>query len=119
MACASGLGFTHDSASTEEFLGTLGRIETFEPLSPETAREARSYAYAFFVRHPWLVRSFEFTFDFPERGWHPLDRNLTVTARSEGDLHRQGDLDEWARWVLDTRDQDFLATQRPRAGQPA
>ena len=40
-----------------------------------TAR-ARRYAHALFIRRPWVPRSFAMQFEFAERGWHPLDRNV-------------------------------------------
>jgi hypothetical protein len=109
----SGIGFTCDSDSIEEYLDKLGRIQTFAPLSLEETQNARRYAYAFFVRHPWRVRSFDLTFNFREQGWHPLDRNLVIRATSQADLHQCGDLDAWASWVLDTRDEDFVTMNRP------
>jgi hypothetical protein len=111
----SGMEFTFDSKSAEEFLEKLARIETFEPLSAEMRDRARRYAHAFFVRHPWQVTSFELTFDFPDQGWHPLDRNVHLTVHSDSELRRNGDLDEWVTWVLDTRKADFIASRAPNS----
>ena len=105
----AGYGFTHDSASTAEYLARLAAITTYGPLDPTTTRRARDYAYALFVRRPWAPRSFRSTFDIPEEGWHPLDRNVQVCARSVADVEHAGDLDDWAAWVLDTRDDDYVA----------
>jgi hypothetical protein len=104
----SGLGFTFDSASVSEYLGRLAAIETYAPLPVETTELARRYAHTVFLRRPWAPRSFRQVFEFPERGWHPLDRNVVLAARSIDEVHRAGDLDEWAAWALDTDEPDFV-----------
>lgn len=106
----SGLGFTTDSASREEYLGRLGAIEASEAMAAEEVRRARAYAYALFLCRPWRPRSFANRLDFPASGWHPLDRNAVLTATSVDEIRAAGDLDQWAAWVLDTDDADFLPT---------
>jgi hypothetical protein len=105
----AGLGFTHDSESPAQFLERLGEIERYGPLSAEATARARRYAHTLFIRRPWPARSFSMTFDFPERGWHPLDRNVEWRVRSTEELHRTGDLDNWAAWVVGSREADYLA----------
>jgi hypothetical protein len=105
----AGFGFTYDSESTAEYLGRLATITTYGPLDADMTARARDYAYALFVRRPWAPRSFRPAFDIPERGWHPLDRNVELCATSVADVTRFGDLDDWAAWVLDTRDDDYVA----------
>ena len=106
----SGLGFTIDSTSRDEYLGRLATIETTAAMSSEEVRRARAYTHALFLRRPWRPRAFENRFDFPEAGWHPLDRNVGLTAGSVEEIGAAGDLGQWAAWVLDTEDPDFLPT---------
>ena len=106
----SGLGFTTDSASCEQYLARLATIETEAAMSHEEVRRARVYAHSLFLRRPWRPRSFENRIDFPEGGWHPLDRNAVLTARRVEEIRAAGDLEQWAAWVLDTEDADFLPT---------
>jgi hypothetical protein len=106
----SGLGFTTDSTSVEEYLGRLATIETTAPMTPEAVRRARAYTYALFLRRPWRPRSFDNRFDYPEAGWHPLDRNAVLTSGSVEEIRAAGDLGQWTAWVLDTHEPDFLPT---------
>ena len=105
----SGFGFTHDSRSREEYLQRLARIETLaEPLDQERTTRARRYAYALFKLRPWHMRSFELRLDYPQVGWHPLDRNVVAQARSLAQARSHGDLDRWAEWAVGSHDADYL-----------
>jgi hypothetical protein len=106
----AGLGFTHDSSSVEEYLDRLASIDSYGRLSPDETARARRYAHTLFVRRPWVPQSFAMRFDFPEHGWHPLDRNLSWRVGGVEQLHAAGDLDRWADWVLASRDADYLST---------
>lgn len=104
----SGLGFTCDSSTEEEYLDRLERIETLRPASPEATERARRYALALFRLRPWTARSFELRLDYPDRGWHPLDRNVVPRARSLDEAERYGDLHRWARWAVRSGHPDYL-----------
>lgn len=105
----SGLGFTLDSASRQEYLDRLARIETLSaPLGAEQRVRARRYADALFRLRPWPARSFELRLAYPEKGWHPLDRNLLPRAASLAEAERHGDLHRWAAWVVRSSDADYL-----------
>lgn len=107
----AGLGFTIDSSSVDEYLGRLARIDEQPPLSPEQVTRARRYAHTLFTRRPWVPRSFSMSFDFPEQGWHPLDRNVTWNLRNSAALAAQCDLDRWSAWVLNSREDDYLEAE--------
>jgi hypothetical protein len=105
----AGLGFTYDSSSVDEFLGRLATIECYGPLPEEMRLRARRYAHALFLRRPWKTRSFSLVFDLPERGWNPLDRNVTWNARSHADLDSAGDLGDWADWACQREEPDYVS----------
>jgi len=109
----SGLGFTCDSATREAYLGRLARVETLGPASPDATERARRYALALFKLRPWTARSFELRLDFPERGWHPLDRNVVPRARSLEEAERYGDLHRWAEWAVRSRRADYVEGLEP------
>jgi hypothetical protein len=104
----SGLGFTTDSASVEEYLDRLSCIQEYGPLGATAQQRARRYVHALFVRRPWAARSFRLVFDFPESGWNPLDRNVEWAVPTVRSLHDCGDLDAWASWVLNHDSVDYL-----------
>jgi hypothetical protein len=119
----SGLGFTIDSSSREEYLGRLTTVHGLEPASDDARVRARRYAHTLFLRRPWVTRSVRLTFDYPERGWHPLDRNVAWSITSGDALTHSADLGSWARWALESREPDFLppvpAAPEQQAGDQA
>jgi hypothetical protein len=111
----SGLGFTYDSTTKEEYLERLASIQDSGRLPAERTERARRYAHALFLRRPWLTRSFSLEFDFPERGWHPADRNVVWRARSLDEVRRSSDLTSWAAWVTGSNDPDYLGSPEASA----
>jgi hypothetical protein len=102
----AGRGFTYDSESAPQYLERLATIDSYGPLTDEMTERARWYAYALFVRRPWLARSFAMAFDDDRH--EQLRRTLTLNARSIDEMRGYGDLEEWADWVLESADADFL-----------
>ena len=105
----SGLGFTYDSETKAEYLDRIATIETLGPLDHEMTARARRYAHTLFVRRPWVSQSFRLRFEFLDRGWHPLDRNLEWTIGSVEELSDTVDLGRWATWAMASEDADLLA----------
>ncbi len=107
----AGRGFTYDSDSAQQYLERLATIHEQQPLPAEMTERARWYAYALFVRRPWIARSFAMSFD-PN---HLQELRLTVrlTAGSADEIHERGDLDPWARWVLHSSDADYVPEREP------
>ncbi|HVF53669.1 MAG TPA: hypothetical protein VNC78_08705 [Actinomycetota bacterium] len=102
----SGLGFTVDSDSAQEYLARLAQLPSIPPPTIEATQLARHHAYTIFLRRQWRMKSFRCEFVFPERG--PLSHNLRPAVRSLGALRALGDLDAWARWAIESTDNDFL-----------
>jgi len=105
----SGLGFTYDSETKAEYLDRIATIEALGPLDHEMTARARRYAHTLFVRRPWVSQSFRLRFEFLDRGWHPLDRNLEWTIGSVEELSDSVDLGRWATWAMASEDADLLA----------
>lgn len=104
----SGLGFTVDSGTRDEYLDRLAHIETLPPLTREQTILARRHAHAVFIMRPWRMKSFRSHFSYERNGAHPLDQNLHPTVTSLDELQRNGDLDRWARWAGDSSRLDYL-----------
>lgn len=107
----AGFGFTYDSDSTQQYLERLATIHDYRPLSTEMTELARWYAYALFVRRPWIARSFAMSFDANQL--QELRRSVRLTAQSADEIHEHGDLDPWARWVLHSSDADYVPDPEP------
>jgi hypothetical protein len=99
----SGLGFTEDSSSREEYIGRLGRIERIGRLAPEAVLRAKKHAHAVFTRRPWLMKSMRCTFNLPYRANFPLNQNVELTASSMAEMDAAGDLRAWAEWAVSDR----------------
>lgn len=99
----SGLGFTEDSSSREEYLRKLGRIEEIERLAPEAVLRAKKHAHAVFTRRPWLMKSMRCTFNLPYRANYPLNQNVELTASSMAEIEAARDLRAWAEWAVSDR----------------
>ena len=109
----SGLGFTVDSESREEYLGRLAALPEVADGAPDRRVKARQYAYALFLRRPWAARSFRLAFDYAPNGWHPLDRNAHWAIDSPDALRESSDLGGWADWVLGSSDADYVPDLAP------
>ncbi|MDB5405523.1 MAG: hypothetical protein JWL84_435 [Rhodospirillales bacterium] len=103
----SGLGFTDDSATADEYLGRLATLHLRGPLSPAETELGRRHAHAAFLRRPWLMTSFKSSFAYEKRGTAPLDHNLECTVENLAGLQRNGDLARWADWAA-SHDIDYL-----------
>lgn len=104
----SGRGFTIDSATREEYLARLGKIEETPPMTPEQMQLARRHAYALFELRPLSFSSFETKQDAVRNLGHALDHNLAIHLRSTQELQQASDLQSFSRWALDSRDEDYL-----------
>ncbi|MFA5410241.1 MAG: hypothetical protein WC321_00040 [Candidatus Omnitrophota bacterium] len=104
----SGLGFTNDSASKEDYLDKLSRIQDFLPLTEEQVLLAKKHAYAVFVLRPWRKRSFEANLDYNLKGIHPLDHKFNILVNSSNELSAAEDLNKFSNWVLNSNSPDYL-----------
>src|SRR6476659_7738648 len=77
----SGRGFTVDSATREEYLGRLGRIEEVPSLGAHEVELARRHAYALLLLRPLPFTSFRTKVRPLEGLGHPLDHNLELRVR--------------------------------------
>lgn len=103
----SGLGFTIDSATSEEYLERLSRLQDLGKLDERTTQMARRHAHAVFRLRPWVMRSFRSDFRYRRSGSHPLDHNLRPQVGSVAELRQNGDLEAWATWAAGD-EVDFL-----------
>jgi len=100
----SGLGFSNDSETREEYLGKMRRIQDSPRLSPEETSLARRHACHLFTRRPLTFTSFSLIRGKTEaRG-----SDIAIHVRTPADIANAADLNAFANWVLDSRDEDYL-----------
>jgi hypothetical protein len=99
-------GFTTDAATRDEYLALLSRLETLAPPTAAERELAERFAYGAFVLRPLPLTSITIE--------HASDREATmrirVNARSSDDLRRAVDLNAFAAWAADGKQEDFLAS---------
>jgi hypothetical protein len=103
----SGLGFTLDSASPDEYLARLAYLHETPRLSAEQTIRARWHAYAALIMRPWRMQSFKSAFNYQKKGLHPLDQNLSPLAFNMNKVDANGDLHRFATWAAG-KDVDYL-----------
>ena len=109
----SGLGFTRDSSTREEYLDKLRHLADMGPMSEEEILRAKWHAYVSFDRRLWILRSGLCRFRYRKRGRSPLDHNFLLTVGSCRELESAEDLRRWSRWAasgeVDYVEEDVLA----------
>src|SRR5207237_8856279 len=95
----SGRGFTVDSATADEYLARLRRIEEIPPLTPEQVELARRHAYALFRLRPMRFTSFLPTIRPLAEMGHPLDHDVELRVRTAEDLRGAEDLRRFTDWA--------------------
>ncbi|MCG9095350.1 capsular polysaccharide export protein, LipB/KpsS family [Laribacter hongkongensis] len=95
----SGLGFTLDSASREQYLQRLATLHKQPAMNEEELLRAKWHAYVAFALRPWPMLSARASFSYQDQGNAPLDHNLALTIGSLQELEYRGDLGLWAEWA--------------------
>jgi hypothetical protein len=111
----SGRGFTIDSATPEEYLARLRRIEELPRLGPREVELARRHAYALFKLRPLRFTSFLATIRPLEEMGHPLDHDVEIRVRTRDELERADDLRRFARWATESRELDYLESEEAQS----
>lgn len=109
----SGLGFSIDSQSREEYLARLADLQNQPPLTPEQVRLARQHAYAAFCLRPWVMKSFRAAFQPARYPGDPLDYNLHPAVAGLPALRAAGDLAQFVAWATQDGLPDFLQEPEP------
>jgi hypothetical protein len=104
----SGRGFTHDSASAEEYLARLRAIEAIEPLPADRVVLARKHAYGLFRLRQTRFSSFRSVYGSPEEVARPFEATIDVSLRRPEDLERAEDLRRFGDWAVESRALDYL-----------
>lgn len=95
----AGLGFTNDSATRQEYLDKLSRLQEFPSLTTEQVKLARQHAYALFLMRPFSFGSFEIKY-YHDKKAHVLDPRIEIKVLSDQGFANAKDLNQFADWVL-------------------
>jgi hypothetical protein len=109
----SGLGFTLDSETREDYLDKVRQIDRIGKLSSDQVELARRHAFAALRLRPVPFCSFEMTQDKFDSLGHALDHNVVIRATSLDELRRAPDLEAFAHWASRTEDDDMLLASAP------
>lgn len=111
----SGLGFTHDFQTADEYLAAMARIQEYPRLTPAETTLARKHAFGLFKMRPLRMRSFEMLPVKKADGAFVTD--TVIRVRSLAELRAAPDLQAFASWVFsDDPEEDYLA---PHDASPA
>ncbi|HEY7533516.1 MAG TPA: hypothetical protein VH681_12155, partial [Nitrospiraceae bacterium] len=95
----SGLGFTVDSKTREEYFERLAKAHMIPRLSDEQCRLAQRFAHTLFMRRPWPVHSFDFVKRPMSSVGDPLDTNIVMRLKEKESFKEASDLVQFAAWL--------------------
>jgi len=95
----SGLGFTVESASPEEFLHRVRHVQDLQPMTREQIELARRFAYALFKLRPWPLRSFEVMRAQRGRVTHPLEPKVLARVTEPAAFFTAPDIQGLMDWI--------------------
>ena len=101
----SGLGFTNDSSTREEYLEKMRTIHTFPALSEGETSLARRHAYALFQCRTLPFRSCEIA---PSKKSGSIAQDAILRVNTLDDIRKAPDLTSFTNWVLNSREEDYL-----------
>jgi len=104
----TGLGFTNDSDTPEEYLEKLRHIQDIPRMNPEEVALARKHAYVLFLLKPMPFSTFKMTRAPLSKMGSPLDHNVDVRAKSLQDIRDAKDLNTFSEWLLHSQEDDYL-----------
>jgi hypothetical protein len=104
----SGLGFTLDCSSRQQYFDRLANLQNQPAMTPQEVLRAKWHAYTSFLLRPWQMLSAKAEFVYLKSGHHPLDHKLALTVSSLSELEDNGDLSAWATWAEGVQT-DYLA----------
>jgi len=109
----AGYGFTNEFETAQDYLDTLAHLQTVSRLDPARIELAKKHAHALFVRRPLDLTSIEIVMHTDEQSGGLTERDTVLKGASLEEFGAQPDIRALADWVLDSREPDYLAPERP------
>lgn len=105
----SGLGFTIDSRSREEYRQRLARLHEVPPMSREQTILARRFAYALYRLRPFRHSSFRSAVRKSLDAEHPLFIDFSYAFRTAEEFNSAADVRTFAQWFSNSTAFDYLS----------
>lgn len=112
----SGKGFTIDASTIDEYEANLRSIPELGRLTDEQVQLAKLYAYGIFCVRPWRFESFALDFLPLDEAAETLEHRMRFNVRTIEELERAPDLTQFAQWVLESNEPDFVDERALAAG---
>jgi hypothetical protein len=103
----SGLGFTIDPSSREDYERTLASLHTLGPLSAPAVQRARRHALAAFRDRQWRMQSFRFSSSGNASTLGVASDLVPIRAAGNAPAPLE-DVDRFAAWALGTVEVDYV-----------
>ncbi len=101
----SGLGFTNDSKTQQEYLEKMRTIHAFPALSESETSLARRHAYALFQCRTLPFTSCEIA---PVKKTGSIVQDAILRVSTLDDIRKAADLTAFTKWVLESKEEDYL-----------
>jgi hypothetical protein len=100
-------GFTIDSATPQQYLERISRIQILPPLSPPQIELAERFAYGLFLLRPLPLSSISNVYDRTS-AFENLSTAVEVHLKSRKAWEEAPDLRAFVTWATKSEDEDFL-----------
>ena len=100
-------GFTIDSATSQQYLARMARLQDISPLSLAQVELAERFAYGLFLLRPLPLSSIAVVYD-KGLSVQQLSNPVEINLRNRQDWEEATDLSAFANWATKSDDEDFL-----------
>jgi hypothetical protein len=105
----SGLGFTREPASIEEYRDTLLRLPDIPPLDAPGRRNALRFGYAQLLRKPYPMGNYRMRYSAEPGVFHPLNGELEITQTTAEGFFEEPRARRWVEWLTTDTNTDCAA----------
>lgn len=104
----SGLGFTNDFTSRQDYLEAIRVLQDMPSLSASQVELARRYAHALLLQRPLPLKAFTPHYDSGPAAYLPLNGSPVLNCRTADAFRNSPDMQALAHWMLQEKTLEFL-----------
>lgn len=105
----SGLGFTLEPASIEEYRETLLRLPNIAPLDAQARTNALRFGYAQVFLKPYAMGNYRMRYSAEPGTFHPLNGDLEVLKATADGFFEEPRASRWVEWLTSDSNTDCTA----------